>query len=329
MQTAPETNAPSDAGAPPATDAGLRPPPVVHRSAFSPERHVILPLLLVPLLALLFALLVWPLATLAFSSVQPARGLLAAGGATGGGNTFTLENYRAVFTDRGYRTALWHSLGLSFAVAAGATALCLAPAWLFTRREFRGKRLLRALFTVPMAFSGIIIGFLTIIMIGRIGFVPQLTGKLTGTPWLAGAAYQLGGLLLAYAYFEVPRATLTLESALRKLDPRLETAARSLGAGGWQRFRWVVFPLIWPALLSTFALTFNVSLGSFGVVLVISKKFSLLPLEIFDQIVAFRNTPLAAAMGMLIVGIALAVNLLARGLIQRRLLAYGLAQTDH
>lgn len=325
MQNALSSDAPRGVDPTVVTSTGSWP---ARAPAFSPERHVILPLLLVPLLALLFALLVWPLASLAFSSVQPARGLLA-GGAPAGGNAFTLENYRTIFADRGYRTALWHSLGLSSAVAAGATALCLAPAWLFTRREFRGKRLLRALFTVPMAFSGIIIGFLTIIMIGRIGFVPQLTGKLTGTPWLAGAAYQFAGLLLAYAYFEVPRATLTLESALRKLDPRLETAARSLGAGGWQRFRWVVFPLIWPALLSTFALTFNVSLGSFGVVLVISKKFSLLPLEIFDQIVAFRNTSLAAAMGMLIVGIALALNLAARGLIQRRLLAYGLATQDH
>ena len=159
-------------------------------------------------------------------------------------------------------------------MAAASTLLCLAPAWLLGRHDFRGKKWLRAVFTLPMAFSGIIIGFLTVIMLGRIGVLPRLLDALTGADWLYGASYGFGGILVAYLYFEIPRATLTLESAVQKLDPRWESAAATLGASPWQRFRLVTLPLVLPALLSTFAVTFSVSLGSFGVVLILSRRFS-------------------------------------------------------
>ena len=263
------------------------------------------PLLMVlPLAALLAAGVLWPLLWLGVGSVRENHG--------GGSPGWTLARYAAVFTDRTYREAAVHSLVLSLGVAAGATALCLAPAALLARRTFPGQALLRALFTVPMAFSGIIVGFLTVLMLGRVGFLTALVARLTGRDLIGGSAYGVGGLLAAYAYFEVPRATLTLESALRKLDPRLDHVAASLGAGRWKRWRWVGLPLLAPALLETFALTFNVALGSFGVVLVVSKRFSLLPLETFHEIIAMNNLPQAAALAALLAAVALGVNGLAR-----------------
>jgi ABC-type spermidine/putrescine transport system permease subunit II len=103
---------------------------------------------------------------------------------------------------------------------------------------------------------------------------------------------------------------LTLESALRKFDMRLEAAADSLGANRFQRFVWVILPVIWPALISTFAVTFTVSLGSFGVALILStRQVNLLPLEIFTQYVAVpADRAAAAAMAMALTGIALGVN---------------------
>ncbi|MBS0657278.1 MAG: iron ABC transporter permease [Verrucomicrobia bacterium] len=260
------------------------------------------------LTALFFALLVWPLLCLLLGSLRE--------GNTGDG-AFTWENYRTFFGSRRMLGALWSSVWISLLVAFLSVALCLGPAWLLVRYRFPGKRVVRALFTLPMSFSGILIGFLSVIMLGRIGAVPQFAEWLTGTPWLSGFAYQLGGVLLAYFYFEIPRATLALEAALRKLDGRLESAARSLGASSGQIFRWVVFPQILPALLSTFALTFCVSLGSFGVVLIVSKRFTLLPLEIFQQIIASNRFPLAAAMSVVLLALALLVTLGSRWLVER------------
>lgn len=258
-------------------------------------------LLCLPLLLLLLALLLRPLAHLLHQS------LLLTDAPTAG---ITLHNYLEIAAVPRYRRALLWSLELSLAVAAGSTAICLAPAWLFTRYRFPGKRLMRGILTLPMTFSGMIVGFLMVIMLGRAGFVPQFLESLTGRPLLSGVGYQFPGLVLAYLYFEIPRATLTLESALAKLDSRLEQAARSLGAGHWQRFRLVVLPTIWPALLSTFAVTFSVSLGSFGVLLVLSiRRFTLLPLEIFTQYLAPPSDHgIAAAMSLTLLTIAFATG---------------------
>ncbi len=252
-----------------------------------------------PLVVALFLLLAYPLSLLFARSLQDA-------------NEFSLTNYIQLFTDNSHRRALFHSLILSALVASISTLICLAPAWLFANEHFAGKSLVRAIFTLPMSFSGIIVGFLAVIMVGRIGAVPQFFEKLTGTAYTSGWAYRLSGLVLAYLYFEIPRATLTLESALRKFDPQLSVAARSLGANTWQRLRLLILPLIWRPLVSTFAVTFTVSLGSFGVALILSKRFSVLPLEIFQQITGYGNNGLMAAMAIVLVLLAFVINYSAR-----------------
>jgi putative spermidine/putrescine transport system permease protein len=279
-------------------EATIATPPVAHARG----RRQLAPLLLsVPLLVLLLVLLVWPLAHLLRQSLlltdAPAAGL-------------TLHNYLEITAVPRYRHALTWSLELSLAVAVGSTLICLAPAWLFTRYQFPGKRLMRGILTLPMTFAGMIVGFLMVILLGRTGFIPQLLERLTGEPFLSGAGYQFPGLILAYLYFEIPRATLTLESALRKLDGRLEQAGRSLGANRRQVLYLVVLPVIRPALISTFAVTFSVSLGSFGVLLVLSiRRFTLLPLEIFTQYIAPpTDQGLAAAMSLTLLAVAFATG---------------------
>jgi putative spermidine/putrescine transport system permease protein len=255
-------------------------------------------LLLFPLAAVLFALLLWPLTVIGFESLR------------GTDHVWTPAHYLEILADPLYRNALWHSLFLSGAVASVGTFVCLGPAWLFAQYEFPGKSAMRALFALPMSLSGIMIGFFAVIMLGRIGVVPRLAQTLIGQPILSGAAYQMTGLVIAYLYFEIPRGVLTLESSLRQFDSELAMAARSLGAKAHQRFFWIVLPLIWRSVLSTFGVTFSVSLGSFGVALILSRRFSILPLELFHEFTAFLNTGLAAAMAMVLIGIGLGVNAL-------------------
>jgi putative spermidine/putrescine transport system permease protein len=109
-------------------------------------------------------------------------------------------------------------------------------------------------------------------MIGRIGFIPQITELLIGVRLGEALAYSLTGLGLAYIWFQIPRATLTLESAIRKFDWDLDAAAHSLGASNWQVLRYVLLPLLTPAIVSTVAVTFAVSMGSFGVALLLLKS---------------------------------------------------------
>jgi putative spermidine/putrescine transport system permease protein len=257
-------------------------------------------MLCVPLAGLVALLLLWPGALLVQESLRSGSD----------GNGLTLSQYARIVLEPKRLRALGWSLGLSAAVAVISTGLCLAPAWMLAHGRFRGKSGLRAVYALPLSFAGVIVGFLMVVMLGRAGFVPHWARRLTGTAWLSSAAYQFGGILLAYLYFEIPRATLTLEAALRRFDLRLVAAARSLGASRRQAWFYVVLPALAPALLSTVAVTFSVSLGSFGVVLILSTRgLSVLPLEIFMAYLAFPFDPHgAAAMSTVLIALAFLAN---------------------
>lgn len=275
---------------------------------------------IMPLVIFFTGAMVFPFINMVLQGFMPPQEMLEAGSAmsTAEGTVvfawrnLTLENYLSVLTDEHTRDALLLSLEVSVVVSVLSIALCIGPAWLLVRREFFGKRIFRAILTLPMAFSGIIIGFLCVIMIGRIGAIPLLSDFLFGRPFGEALAYSLIGLGLAYIWFQIPRATLNLESAIRKFDWDLESAARSLGATGWQTVRYVLIPLLIPAIASTMAVTFSVSMGSFGVALLLLKKASVLPLEIYTQMYSNLAFELAAALSVELAVITVGVNYVLR-----------------
>jgi putative spermidine/putrescine transport system permease protein len=253
-------------------------------------------LLALPLLLFLAAVVLWPLSHLAAAAV------------TDGGNAM-----RGVLAAGRYRTALLSSLVLSAAAATAAVLLSITPAWVLARERFPGRRLLRAAMALPLSFSGVLVGFLMVVLLGRIGAVPVLLHWLTGRQLLAGTAYTSAGLFLAYLYFEVPRAVLTLEAAFRRFPAELDAAARTLGAGAGERLLRVRLPLLAPALRASLALTFSASMGSFGVALVLARRFTVAPLEIYTELTGFSNDAIAGALCLLLALATLAADrLLAR-----------------
>jgi putative spermidine/putrescine transport system permease protein len=278
---------------------------------------------ILPLLAFFMAVMVYPFVDMMYQGAFPAQELLQVGGASEvaqrklGWRQITLANYLGIFKDPFYRSSLVLSLVLSIIVSALSIALCIGPAWLLVRKDFWGKRIFRAILTIPMAFSGIIIGFLAVIMLGRIGFIPQVSRWLFGVPFGEALAYSLTGLGLAYIWFQIPRATLTLESAIRKFDWDLDSAARSLGASNWQALRYVLLPLLTPAIVSTVAVTFAVSMGSFGVALLLLKRASVFPLEIYNQVYANLAFEMAAAMSVVLGVITVGINYMLRKYAER------------
>ncbi len=270
-----------------------------------------------PLVVFFMATMVYPFFNMILQGFMPSQALLDVGagvrvGAEAGfgipWRELTWDNYLAVLTDEQTRAALILSLVISVVVSVLSIALCIGPAWLLVRREFWGKRLFRAILTVPMAFSGIIIGFLAVIMIGRVGAIPLLADWLFGVPIAEALAYGLTGLGIAYIWFQIPRATLNLESAIRKFDWDLESAAHSLGASSRQTLWHVMIPLLTPAIVSTMAVTFAVSMGSFGVALLLLKKASILPLEIYTQMYSNLAFELAAALSVELAIITVGIN---------------------
>jgi putative spermidine/putrescine transport system permease protein len=204
--------------------------------------------------------------------------------------------------------ALRNSLVLSAVVAILSTSISLVPAWVLARWSFRGKGMLRTMLAIPLTFSGIVVGFLAILMLGRVGWVPRVSEQLFGVPLLSGAAYGAIGLVLAYLYFEIPRAILALESSFRAIDVEYEAAAATLGLNAPQRMRRIILPLAGRSLLTTLVLTFSVALGSFGVALMLSRRLTLLPVEIYTAFTGFLDDERAALLALTLVAIAFATH---------------------
>jgi putative spermidine/putrescine transport system permease protein len=252
-------------------------------------------LLALPLALFLVLLIAWPLARLAAAALA-SPGALAT--VLGAGR---------------YRTALVNSLGLSAAAAVAAVALALLPAWTLARQRFAGSRLLRTAIALPLTFSGVLVGFLMIVVLGRIGAVPKLAALAFGREFFAGSAYTVAGLFLAYLYFEVPRAVVTLESAFRRFPWELAAAARTLGAGPAERLRKIVLPLLAPALRATLAVTFSASMGSFGVALLLARRFTVAPLEVYTELTGFLNDAVAGALCLALAALTLTIDRLLGG----------------
>ncbi len=273
-------------------------------------------LLCLPLGLFLLAAFVAPLAGLLPDSLHATPGVLGrpAAAANGDAPAATPVNYARAFRASGELAAFRNSLVLSLSVAAASIVLCLPPAWMLARHRFPGRSALRTILALPLTFSGVIVGFLAILVLGRLGLLPAVLRVLTGRPLLAGSAYTLGGLVAAYVYFEVPRATLTLEAAFGRLDPDQERAAATLGAGWLARLWRITLPQLWPALVSTLAVTFAASMGSFGVALILARKLQLVPLAIYTEYTGFLDSGYAAALCLLLAGTTLAAAGLLRWL---------------
>lgn len=185
-------------------------------------------------------------------------------------------------------------------------AIGLPAAWVFARFEFPGKRLLSAVTLVPFVLPTLVVGtaFLTIL-----GPRSAIGIDLTGT---------LAIIVLAHAFYNVAVVIRGVGSFWSRIDPRIEDAARTLGATRWQAFRTVTLPLLVPAIASTAALVFLFSFTSFGVVLLLGDlSHSTIEVEIWRQATAFLRLDIASTLAVLqILGVGALLTLY--GLLERR-----------
>ncbi len=214
-------------------------------------------LVMVPLGRIVWATMTW--------QVEDAK--LARGFEEG---AFTLFHYQRTFFGNVSKELVYTPFLNTLITAAGATVLALllgcSLAWLLTRTDLPGRRFLRGIVTIPYILPSWTIALAWIIVFknprvgGAMGFVQYLTG-ITTPNWLAyGPVPIIVALGLHYYAF----AYLLMSGALASVDAHLEESGEILGANRWQILRRITFPLVLPALLSAFILTFSRSLGTFG-----------------------------------------------------------------
>ena len=148
---------------------------------------------------------------------------------------FTVDAWSTVFSVRTLEL-LRNTISLVVATTATAASLGVSAAWLVERTNLPGRRVWSTLLALPLVIPSYV-GALAILSIsGARGLLAEVAGL--AAPQITGFA----GAWLALSLFTYPYVFLLASASLRKLDPSLEEAARSLGAGGWRVFRTVVLP---------------------------------------------------------------------------------------
>jgi iron(III) transport system permease protein len=198
-----------------------------------------------------------------------------------------------LFGDRNCGVGI-NSLFLAVMTGAGTTLLGLSFALIFTRTDFRAKKILRVLTVLPIITPPFVIGLALILLFGRSGTVTEFFADLFGweqTRWL----YGFWGIYFAQLLSFTPIAFLVLIGVVQGVSPSMEEASQSLDADRWQTFRYVSLPLMRPGLANAFLLGFIESLADFGNPLVLGSGYSVLSTEIYFAIVGSVADPAKAA----------------------------------
>ncbi len=204
----------------------------------------------------------------------------------------------------------WDALVASLWLGARAAALSLVVgigvAAHLARLSPRLRSALQVLIALPLTFSGLIVAYGFILLLGRAGFVTLLLEKLGGDPAvIAGAFYGPVGLVLAYSYYLIPRVVLMLLPVFLNFDSRQMQAAESLGAPRWRAWLEIVLPQVAPTFLAAFCLVAAVAVGAYGTALaLVGTQLNILPLRLYSLIAdAGADFPLASAVSVLLLAV--------------------------
>ena len=224
-----------------------------------------------------------PLLFLAYFFAYPLGAILAKSLIING--RLALAPFGDVFSRGTLRGAIWFTVWQATASMLLTLAMALPAAYVFARYRFRGKSLLKAAITVPFVLPTVVVGTAFLALLGPTGIV-----DLSGTVWL---------ILIAHVFFNFAVVVRTVGGFWSNLDPRLEEAARMLGASRWRAFRTVTLPLLRPALAAAGSIVFLFTFTSFGVILILGGlRYSTIEVEIYRQTISYLQLPVAAALAV-------------------------------
>ena len=183
--------------------------------------------------------------------------------------------------------------GFTFYQAALSTLLTfilgIPSAVLFSRFNFRGKSLLRALTAVPFMLPTVVVASSFNALFGNHGLFSSFI--------LHPSSFSL--ILLAHVFYNTTIVIRIVGNALSRFDPKLEAAARSLGADTFHVWKNITLPLLRPSLLAASLLVFMFDFTSFGVILLLGgSNFATLEVEIYLRVLKLPNLPLAALLSI-------------------------------
>lgn len=189
----------------------------------------------------------------------------------------------------------------------------LALAYLLANRNFRGKDLVDAAVTLPLALPPTVLGFYLLVLVGRDSFAGRAWEFITGEPLV----FTWKAAVVAAFLHAAPLLVKSARAAFESVDHSYERAARTLGADEWLVFWRVTLPLAKGQILAATALAFARALGDFGVTIMLAGnipgKTQTLAVAVYDAVES-GNGQLARALVVVVSLVAIAASLLANRL---------------
>lgn len=202
------------------------------------------------------------------------------------------------------------TFGASFLAALVNLVFGFIVAWVLVRYSFPGRRLVDALVDLPFALPTAVAGIALTSIYAENGWIGSLLEPLG-----IKVAFTPVGVWVALTFIGLPFVVRTLQPVLEDFDRELEEASATLGASRWVTFRRIILPMLFPALLTGFALAFARAVGEYGSVVFISgnmpMRTEITPLLIMTKLEQYDYagaTALAVVMLVLSFVVLLGIN---------------------
>jgi len=205
------------------------------------------------------------------------------------------------------------ALRLSLLCASLATLLCIVLgvplAWLLARIDFPGRRLVRALVTVPLVLPPVVGGVALLLVLGGGGLIGSWLDSTFGVT----LPFTTAGVVVAEAFVAMPFLVIAVEGALRGVDTRYEEAAATLGASRWTAFRRVTLPLVAPGVAAGAVLCWARALGEFGATITFAGNYpgrtQTMPLAVYLALEQDLDAAIVLSLILLVVSVAILASL--------------------
>ena len=233
---------------------------------------------------------------------------------------FDLTYFMRYFDDYygpGLRKAFLDTMLMGLLTATSGTLVGFIFAYAVVRCNIPGKKFVHWLALVPTVSPPFALALSMILLFGRNGLI---TGKLLGITWVKGMndVYGLDGLVIVQTITFFSVSYLMLKAMLERLNPAMEEAAASLGAGRFHLFRTITLPLLIPGIAGSFLLLFVESLADLGNPLFIAGNKTVLSAQIFLAVIGEYNYQKASALSLVLIIPTLIIFLVQRYYVNRR-----------
>ncbi len=199
-----------------------------------------------------------------------------------------------------YREVIWFTFYQAILSTIFTVLLALPAAYVFTCYKFRGKQLILSLTTLPFVLPTIIVATAFSSLLGENGIVNDFLEQMFN---LDSVPVQLEGtlsfILIIHVFYNFSIAFRMIVGFWNNRSHRVEEVAKTLGAGEWQLWRTVRFPLIRPAVISSAILVFIFTFTSFGIVLIFGGiRFETIEVVIYKETIYYLNPSLSGALSV-------------------------------